>query len=377
MAAFDGTYPATFVVPDRVKKGAIVRAGCELDTDLVGTLDAGTELVIAEAGKNKKGTVRYRLTKPVEGWVSDKSVEWVAPPEPEPVDPETDPEAFMAQSPLCSAGAVLFKVSGGVGVVTLNQPENNNALSAAIFIGLLRCVKYAYEHVGSLRVVFVKSSGRIWCAGGDPKDFQKAQAMVAAGGAGDPEDNDKGAHEFAGRLKYINECPVPLIGLIAGPVFGGGVGIASVFDMVVCTERAVFQLSEVKLGVIPATISPYVVQAMGVRASRRFFITGEPMPAAVCKDIGFVSEVVKDVRALEEAAQKICDNFTLAAPKAVAASKALVQGVAFKVITDDVISYTADQLAKIRVDSEAVDGMVALLAKKKPPWAADPLKVKL
>jgi len=377
MAAFDGTFPAKFVVPDRVKKGAIVRAGCELDTDLVDTLEAGTELEVVEKGLNAKGTVRYRLAKPCEGWVSEKSVEFVPPPEPEPVDPEKDPEAFMAQSPLTAKGAVLFKVTNGVGVVTLNQPENNNALSAAIFIGLLRCVKYAYDHVGSVRVVFVKSAGRIFCAGGDPKDFQKAQKMNDDVGEGTPEDNAKSAQEFANRLKYINECPVPVVALVQGPVFGGGVGICSVCDMVVATERATFQLSEVKLGVIPATISPYVVEAFGVRASRRYFVTGEPIPAPVCKEFGFVSEVVKDVAALEAAAQKICDNFTLAAPKAVAASKALVQGVALKEITPEIIAYTADQLAKIRVDGEAVDGMVALLAKKKPPWAKEPLTVKL
>ena len=147
--------------------------------------------------------------------------------------------------------------------------------------------------------------------------------------------------------------------------------------MVIATERAVFQLSEVKLGVIPATISPYVVQAFGVRASRRYFVTGEPISAQACKDFGFVSEVVKDQKGLEEAAQKICDAFTLAAPKAVAASKALVQGVALKEVTPDIIDYTAGQLSKIRVEGEAVEGMKALLSRSKPPWAAEPLTVKL
>ena len=209
MAAFDGAFPATFVVPDRVKKGAIVRAGCELDTDLVDTLDAGTKLEVLERGTNAKGTVRYRLASPCAGWVSEKSVEFVPPPEPEPIDPEEDLEAFMKQSPITSTGAVLFKVTNGVGVVTFNQPENNNAMTAAIFIGLLRCIKraarvvprergrpyvhsardrrYAYDNVGTVRVMFIKSSGRIWCAGGDPKDFQKAQRQnTGAEGASAP-----------------------------------------------------------------------------------------------------------------------------------------------------------------------------------------------
>ena len=421
MAAFDGTsFPAKFVVPGRVAKGAIVRAGCELDTALVETCMPGTEMEVVEVGTNAKGTTRYRLVKPVEGWVSDKSVEYVPPPEAEPADPTDDLEAFMAQSPITTKGAVLFKVEDGVGVVTFNQPENNNALSAAIFVGLMRrgaarnvrgtrrcglaesqrsvqkigrrdveralffrapdgasprrCVKYAYDHVGELRVIFIKSAGRIWCAGGDPKDFQAAQKMESEGRAAD---NSAGAQEFANRLKYVNECPVPVVALVAGPVFGGGVGICSVCDMVVCTERAAFQLSEVKLGVIPATISPYVVQAMGVRNARRYFTTGEPINAATAEAIGLASEVVKDVKGLEEAAQKICDNFTLAAPHAVAASKALVFGVGGKEITPELVDYTAAQLASIRVKGEAVVGMKALLAKQKPDWAKKPLKVKL
>ncbi|EGB04030.1 hypothetical protein AURANDRAFT_33192, partial [Aureococcus anophagefferens] len=225
-----------------------------------------------------------------------------------------------------------------------------------------------------LRVIFIKSAGRIWCAGGDPKDFQAAQKMESEGRAAD---NSAGAQEFANRLKYVNECPVPVVALVAGPVFGGGVGICSVCDMVVCTERAAFQLSEVKLGVIPATISPYVVQAMGVRNARRYFTTGEPINAATAEAIGLASEVVKDVKGLEEAAQKICDNFTLAAPHAVAASKALVFGVGGKEITPELVDYTAAQLASIRVKGEAVVGMKALLAKQKPDWAKKPLKVKL
>ena len=149
-------------------------------------------------------------------------------------------------------------------------------------------------------MIFIKSAGRIWCAGGDPKDFQAAQKMESEGRAAD---NSAGAQEFANRLKYVNECPVPVVALVAGPVFGGGVGICSVCDMVVCTERAAFQLSEVKLGVIPATISPYVVQAMGVRNARRYFTTGEPINAATAEAIGLASEVVKDVKGLE-----LCGN---------------------------------------------------------------------
>ena len=116
---------------------------------------------------------------------------------------------------------------------------------------------------------------------------------------------------------------------------------------------------------------------MGVRNARRYFTTGEPINAATAEAIGLASEVVKDVKGLEEAAQKICDNFTLAAPHAVAASKALVFGVGGKEITPELVDYTAAQLASIRVKGEAVVGMKALLAKQKPDWAKKPLKVKL
>ena len=121
----------------------------------------------------------------------------------------------------------------------------------------------------------------------------------------------------------------------------------------------------------------YVIQKMGMSAARRYFVTGEPMTAEVAQRCGIVSEVVKGRDGLAEAAQKLCDAITLCAPKAVAASKALVFGVAGKEITDDIIDYTADQLATIRVQDEAVAGMKALLAREKPYWAKTPMTVSL
>jgi methylglutaconyl-CoA hydratase len=142
----------------------------------------------------------------------------------------------------------------------------------------------------------------------------------------------------------------------------------------VVSRRCFFALSEVKLGVIPATISPYVVAKIGPSNARRLFMTGETINVEKAKEIGLVQEVVDTPEAMAKAAQAICDVMLLAAPGAVAASKSLIRNVQYRPITQEVIDYTADQLAKVRMSEESTGGMSAVQAGKKPPWAASPMK---
>ena len=183
---------------------------------------------------------------------------------------------------------------GKFATLTLNRPHVHNALNEGIVNGIKTTLEALRgpEHAG-LRAVFLKATGKTFCGGGDLKDF-KASATDP------PVENHAKAVAFAAFLKEVNTFPRPVIGMVSGPAFGGGVGIISVCDIAFTVERAVFTLSEVKLGLIPATISPYVVARIGEFASRRYFTTAERFDANEAKRIGLVHDVVADDAALAE-----------------------------------------------------------------------------
>ena len=156
---------------------------------------------------------------------------------------------------------------------------------------------------------------------------------------------------------------------------GGGFGLLSCCDCVIARKTAFFALSEVKLGVIPATISPYVVAKINPSNARRLFMTGETINAEKAKEIGLIQEIVATPEELAKAAQSICDVMTLAAPRAVAASKRLVRSVQYKPIDPELMEFTANQLAEIRMGTESTDGMAAVQKGAKPAWAAKPRQV--
>jgi len=256
-----------------------------------------------------------------------------------------------------------------VAVMTMNRPAEKNAIDDNISAGLMLAIK-RIKATPSLRVVFWTGNGAMFCAGGDPKGFQKAQELgKKAAGTGEADLNSEGAGQFATMLKDLDALPVYLVALAQGSAMGGGFGFLSVCDCVIARKTAFFALSEVKLGVIPATISPYVVGKIGASNSRRLFMTGETINAEKAKEIGLVQEVVNMPEDLVKEAQKICDIMALAAPRAVAASKSLVRNVQYKPITQEVMDYTAGELAKIRMGEEATGGMIAVQAGKKAPWA--------
>ena len=285
---------------------------------------------------------------------------------------EEDP--FKMEMP----GEVLFKLNEEktVCVITLNRPDAKNAIDEKVTRGLiLSCMRV--RATPSVRVCFLTGSGAMFCAGGDPKSFQEAQKQgneaKAAGGADDQ--NAKGAQAFAEFLQSLNELPCYVVGLANGSAMGGGFGLLSCCDCVLARKTSFFALSEVKLGVIPATISPYVVAKIGPSNARRLFMTGETINVDKAREMGLVQEVVESPEKLAAEAQKICDTMLLAGPAAVAAAKALVRNVQYRPITPELQAYTAEQLARVRMSPESTGGMVAVQQGKKPPWATSAMKL--
>ena len=287
------------------------------------------------------------------------------------------PEVLTAKSPDCWSPLpeeIKWRTNGTVAVITLNRPNEKNALDGRLSFGLEMCIERVRQSVG-MRVLFLTGAGAMFCAGGDPKAFQEAaaQAKEAAaagvvGGGGDK--NATGAKGFAAMLASLASLPVYVVALCNGTAMGGGIGLLCCCDCVIAKRTAMFALSEVKLGVIPATISPYVVARIGVSNSRRLFMTGEAITSETARQMGLVNEVVGDDAALLAEAKRICKLVTLAAPGAAAAAKLLVTNVANKVVDEALVTYTAGELARVRMSDECAAGMVAVQAGQKPPWAA-------
>ena len=250
-------------------------------------------------------------------------------------------------------------VSGGVATITLTQPEIRNAFSDEVIVALMQ----AFETAGSrpdVRAIVLAAEGPAFCAGANLNwmsrmaDYSRDENRVDAG-------------ELAKMLRSIYECPKPTIARVQGDVYAGGVGLVACCDMAVAVESAVFCLSEVKIGLMPATISPYVIRAMGARAAHRYFLTGERFNAREANRIGFVHEVA-EAEQLDSVVDQWLKHLLSAGPEAVKACKRLVIDVAEREINDQLIAATVEGIAEIRASSEGKEGVQAFLAKRKPSW---------
>ncbi|WP_304166380.1 enoyl-CoA hydratase-related protein [Phenylobacterium aquaticum] len=262
-----------------------------------------------------------------------------------------------AHSPLVQIAAT----SEGVVELTLNRPERRNAFNAALIAALHEAflTLHGSEHV---RVVFIRGAGATFCAGAD-LDWMKAAAGHTEA------DNRDDALQMAKMFKALWDIPALTVAVIEGGAYGGGAGLAAACDLAVATEAATFSFSEVRLGLIAATISPYVVGAIGPRAARGLFATGRVFDAAHAEKIGLITQVVPDTAGLAAACETIAGEMMACAPGAVAASKALVNDVAFRAIDHGLMDETAKRIARARVGEEGQEGVRAFLEKRKPSWA--------
>lgn len=248
---------------------------------------------------------------------------------------------------------------GPVARVRLTNPDKHNAFDDELIRGLTG----AFLLLGGsedVRVVVLESEGKSFSAGAD-LNWMKRMAGY------DYAENKADAMALAKLLNVINYLPKPTVALVQGAAFGGGVGLVAACDIAIGTERALFSLSEVKLGLIPGVISPYVVDAIGQRAARRYFQTAERFSAAEAHRLGLLHEVVADEVALAEAGARVIDALLTVGPKATAEAKDLVFAVD-RPLTEDVIEDTAERIARVRASDEGKEGVGAFLEKRKPAW---------
>ncbi len=251
---------------------------------------------------------------------------------------------------------------GAVEFVTLNRPDVRNAFNEHVIAELTAWARGAHADA-SLRVVVFSGAGKVFSAGADA-------AWMAKMAGYSHEDNVRDATAGAEMFLAINSVPAIVIGRVHGAALGGGSGLAAVCDIVVTESAAVFGFTETKLGILPAMISPYVIQKIGISAARELFLTGARFDATRAKEIGLVHAVVPAVK-LDATVGQYVNEALSASPTAVARAKALIPRVAGRAPAD-VIGITAEAIAAQRVSAEGQDGLNAFLTKGKPRWLVDP-----
>ena len=252
-----------------------------------------------------------------------------------------------------------INVTGAIATVTLNRPEVRNAFNDEVILE----VTAAFKDLGArddVRCIVLAANGTAFCAGAD-LNWMRSMADYTR------EQNLEDAGRLAEMMRTVYECPKPTIARIQGDVYAGGIGLAATCDIAVAADTAGFCLSEVKLGLLPSTISPYVIRAMGARAAHRYFLTAERFTAAEALRIGFVHEVVA-VDALDAKVAELAQALCNAGPAAVKACKKLVQDVAGHDITPELVAMTVGSIADVRVSPEGREGLQSFLQKRKPNW---------
>jgi methylglutaconyl-CoA hydratase len=250
-------------------------------------------------------------------------------------------------------------IQSGVATLTLDRPEVRNAFNDELIARLT----IAFHELGEradVRCIVLAANGQAFCAGAD-LNWMKRMANYTR------EENLEDAHKLARMLEVVYRCPKPTVARVQGDVYAGGTGLVAACDMAVSVDTAHYCLSEVKLGLIPATVSPYVVRAMGGRAAHRYFLTAERFGAAEARRIGLVHEVVT-ADALDGAVAAITQALLQAGPEAVASCKKLLHDVVGHDIGAGLVRRTVEGIADIRASEEGREGIQSFLAKRKPSW---------
>jgi methylglutaconyl-CoA hydratase len=254
---------------------------------------------------------------------------------------------------------LVLDTADGLATVTLNRPDVRNAFNEEVIAELTQ----AFTQLGQqadVRCIVLAANGPAFCAGADLNWMRRIADYSHA-------ENLADAAQLAEMLRVIHSCPKPTVARIQGDVVAGGTGLVAVCDVAVTVDTAHFCLSEVKLGLIPATISPYVIRAMGERAAHRYFLTAERFNAAEALRIGFVHEVVT-ADALDATVAQITRALLAASPDAVTSCKQLVHGVAGQEISPALVAMTVQAIADSRTSAHGREGVESFLQKRKPNW---------
>jgi len=260
-----------------------------------------------------------------------------------------------------TSSLVLFEATvEGVATVTLNSPATRNSLDAEM-IGALSQTFQTLREADGIRVVFLRGAGGTFSAGANPAWMARAAEL--------PEhDNRDDALAMAKMLKTLLDINAVTVALIDGGAYGGGAGLAAACDIAVARPDAKFAFSEVRLGLIPATISPYIIRAIGPRHAKALFATGRTFDAAYAERIGLVTEIAED---LDAVAARLVEEIKVCGPGAVGEAKRLVDDFYGRKIDNALMEESARRIARVRVSTEGQEGVRAFLGRTTPSWAED------
>ena len=243
--------------------------------------------------------------------------------------------------------------------VTLNRPEVHNAFDDQLIAELTQTLQRAADNP-DVRVVVLTGTGKSFSAGAD-LNWMRRMAVYTE------EENYHDAMALGELMMTLNRLPKPTIARVNGAAYGGGVGLIACCDIAIGVSDAQFALTEVKLGLIPAVISPYVVAAIGEKKSRRYFLTGERFSAPQAMALGLLNEVVP-ADELDTVVNRVAASLLEAGPVAQAEAKDLISSVSHRPVTDSLIADTAERIAHLRISTEGQEGLAAFLDKRKPNW---------
>ena len=257
---------------------------------------------------------------------------------------------------------ILYEVKDSVAAVTLNRPEIHNAFNDIMLAELIQIFTEIKSQKKNIRVVVLTGKGKSFCAGADLNWMRKMIDYTY-------EENLEDSNQVSECMYRLYSLPMPTIARVNGAAIGGGMGLVAASDIVVAQEGAVFSLSEVKLGLVPACISPYVIRRAGEARCREFFLSGERITATRAHSAGLVNEVVS-LEEMDEAVQRWIHQFMKNGPEAMAVCKEFLEKVPGMPLKD-AMTYTADGIAKLRISEEGQEGMNAFLEKRRPKWRKD------
>lgn len=250
---------------------------------------------------------------------------------------------------------------GKLATVWMNRPERHNAFNANVIAELMQVFQTLGADDG-VRVVVLAGRGKSFSAGAD------LNWMKQAGEVGFDE-NLADARKLANMLRLLAELPKPTIARVHGPALGGGMGLAAACDICIAAIGASFSTSEVKFGIIPSAIGPYVLRAIGPRQAARYFLTAERIDARQARDLGLAHDIVEPEE-LDRAVAEISGALLLGGPRAQGAAKALIHDLVGKTVDEVIIEESARRIAALRMQAEAREGLSAFLEKRLPDWAA-------
>ena len=250
----------------------------------------------------------------------------------------------------------------GVARVTLTRADKHNAFNEKLIVELTQVLR-GLESDPRVRLVVLAAEGQSFSAGAD------LQWMRSMAGYSEDE-NLADARQLAELMSTLNGLSKPTVALVQGAAIGGGVGLVACCDIALAGESAFFSLSEVRLGLIPAVISPYVIAAIGAREARRYFLTAERFSAHEAEALGLVHEVVPD-QLLESRGQEVLNHLLAGGPRAQGEAKSLIASVEGRPVDASLIEDTAKSIARLRVGKEAQEGMAAFFEKRRPEWPED------